>query len=93
MKILSFYHSRLPNPAGALTRARASVEQEFATLRAEQPRLLDLALNEAEAIAWVNDFPELVFPALAEEKAQQVLQWHSAQQRVIQSAPVLAFAA
>src|SRR2546423_15034603 len=37
--------------------------------------LLRLALNEAEAIAWETEFPHLVFPMLATEKAQAVATW------------------
>ena len=77
----------------ALATARAALEQEFSWLGVEQPRVLELALNEAEAVAWETGFPELLFPALAEEKVAEVAEWHARQQRVQRVAPMLAFAA
>src|SRR6267142_3597661 len=44
--------------------------------------LLRLALNEAEAIAWETEFPHLVFPMLATEKAQAVAAWDARQQSI-----------
>ena len=55
--------------------------------------LLRLALNEAEALAWETDYPQLVFPVLATEKAQAVARWQ-VRQRVVRSGPTaFAFAA
>jgi hypothetical protein len=48
-------------------------------------RLLRLALNEAEALAWQTDFPHLVFPMLATEKAQSVVAWNGRQRTARQS--------
>lgn len=45
-------------------------------------RLLRLALNEAEALAWQTMYPQLVFPTLATEKAQAVAAWNTRQQSV-----------
>ena len=47
-----------------------------------EDRLLRLALNEAEALAWQTVFPNLVFPALAAEKVQAVAAWNTHQQLV-----------
>src|SRR6266850_216040 len=44
--------------------------------------LLRLALNEAEALAWQTEFPHLVFPALATEKAQAVVVWSNRQRSI-----------
>src|SRR5437773_3237882 len=44
--------------------------------------LLRLAMNEAEALAWETEYPHLVFPTLATEKAQAVAVWHSRQQSI-----------
>jgi len=41
----------------------------------EEKHLLDLALNEAEAIACETGVPELVLLTLAEEKVQVTRQW------------------
>ena len=46
----------------------------------EDHRLLALALNEAEALAWNTEFPHLFFPMLGEEKARTSLAWHQRQQ-------------
>jgi hypothetical protein len=50
-------------------------------------KLLRLAVNEAEALAYETDYPHLVFPALAEEKAQQVAAWETRQQVIAGYAP------
>jgi hypothetical protein len=56
-------------------------------------RLVRLALNEAEAVAWQTKYPHLVFPALATEKIQAVAAWNARQQSVRQNSPVIALAA
>src|SRR6185503_266055 len=50
--------------------------------------LLRLALNEAEAIAWETEFPHLVFPMLAMEKAQSVATWFARQRSMNRAASV-----
>ena len=39
----------------------------------EQNTLLRRAANDAAALAWVTQYPLLLFPALLEEKAQEAL--------------------
>jgi hypothetical protein len=39
-------------------------------------RLFRVALNEAEALAWETEYPQLVFPALAEEKIGAIAAWY-----------------
>jgi hypothetical protein len=56
-------------------------------------RLVRLALNEAEAVAWQTKYPHLVFPALATEKVQAVGAWNARQQSVRRNSPVIALAA
>jgi hypothetical protein len=46
-----------------------------ANLGMERKRLLELALNEAEALACETGVPELVMLTLAEEKVQTTRQW------------------
>ena len=53
--------------------------------------LLRLALNEAEAIAWDTEFPHLVFPMLATEKAQTVATWLARQRSMNRVPSVRAF--
>jgi hypothetical protein len=45
-------------------------------------RILRLALNEAEALAWQTVYPHLLFPALATEKIQTVADWNHHQQAI-----------
>src|SRR4051812_4153391 len=49
------------------------------TLR-HQERMLKLALNEAEALAWQTAVPQLVFPTLAAEKVRALEDWNTRQQ-------------
>ncbi len=42
-------------------------------------KLFQLALNEAEAVAWQTGYPQLVFPALALEKVQAAAGWNARQ--------------
>ena len=56
-------------------------------------RLLTLALNEAEAIAWQAGYPELLFPVLATEKVEALAAWNVRQKAVCRSTAELAFAA
>lgn len=58
---------------------KSQVLAEFQDRVAGQQRLLELAVNEAEALAWQTDFPHLFFPALAAEKATAVAGWNSRQ--------------
>jgi hypothetical protein len=39
-------------------------------------RLFRVALNEAEALAWETEYPQLVFPSLAEEKIEAISAWY-----------------
>jgi hypothetical protein len=77
----------------AVANVRANIEREFSTLLEEQPHVLRLALNEAEAIAWQTDFPHLVFPTLGMEKAQAVADWHRHQSFIRRTHTRLAVAA
>ncbi len=40
-------------------------------------RLFRVALNEAEALAWETEYPQLVFPTLAEEKIEAISAWYN----------------
>lgn len=77
-----------------LDNAKAGIVNEFRDKLADYSHLLELAVNEAEALAWETDFPELLFPSLALEKANNVAAWNSRQQAIRQStAAKLALAA
>ena len=83
----------LRNMRNVVATVRTIVEREFSLLLEQQPRLLRLALNEAEALAWETGIPHLVFPTLAMEKIQSVAAWHARQKFVPQSQSSFALAA
>jgi len=76
-----------------IEQARQSVVAEFKQTIQTHDHLLQLALNEAEALAWQTAYPHLVFPALAAEKAQSLAAWHQHQQTVWRGEPRVALAA
>lgn len=55
--------------------------------------LLQLAANEAEALAWQTPYPHLFFPVLAEEKIHAVIRWNYHQNLIRQHQSVLSQAA
>jgi hypothetical protein len=65
---------------------------EFRKSFGSNERLLQLALNEAEALAWQTGYPQLVFPELAHEKAQAVTSWKARQAAFIEHEPHLVLA-
>lgn len=65
-----------------LDQAKANVIAEFSQSLKGREHVLELAVNEAEAIAWQTEFPYLVFPTLAQEKATSVANWAAHQRRV-----------
>ena len=70
--------------------ARKNIVAEFRERVQEHQHVLELALNEAEALAWQTDFPQLLFPTLALEKASAVTGWHDRQQALRRrTAPLL----
>ena len=62
--------------------AKKALLAEFQNQFGGSEQLLRLALNEAEALAWQTNYPHLVFPALAAEKARAILDWSAHQQAV-----------
>jgi len=83
----------LPSPEPQPIRAaRAMLERDFACLLKEEPRVLELALKEAEALAWETGVPELVLLTLAEEKAAGVALWHDRQEALRHHGQIRAFA-
>lgn len=81
--------SRVPVPCAKFLRqlhdTKLAIVDEFSPKTS--PQLLRLALNEAEALAWQSGVPELVFPALALEKAQTLAAWQI-RQRSLQETEV-----
>jgi len=72
---------------------KAQVVAEFRDQLEDHQHVLELALNEADALAWQTGFPQLLFPTLAVEKAHAVTGWYLRQQSLQQrTAPLLAAA-
>ena len=67
------------NFLGQIEKTKEAILAKFRATLGAQGQLLRLALNEAEALAWQTDYPHLVFPALAVEKAQAVATWDARQ--------------
>jgi hypothetical protein len=76
-----------------IQKTKDAIFNEFRKSRAAHDRLLQLALTEAEALAWQTEYPHLVFPVLAREKAEAVVAWQTHQHSIRQTNPVLALAA
>jgi hypothetical protein len=76
-----------------IEKAKDAILTQFLENLEAHEHLLRLALNEAEAIAWETDFPHLVFPMLAAEKAQAVATWLARQRSMDRAASVRALRA
>src|SRR5437667_11399416 len=76
-----------------LQKTKAAIAAEFREAFGAPEPLLHLALNEAEALAWQTDYPYLVFPALATEKAAAVANWQARQRSIWGDRSTYAFAA
>jgi hypothetical protein len=79
--------------ATLIERARTAIFSEFRRGLEDYEHLLRLAMNEAEALAWQTDYPHLLFPTLAAEKAQAVANWQSHQHFLKRTRSSLALAA
>ncbi len=56
--------------------AKRNLAAQFHGQEAVPDQLVNLALNEAEALAWQSGYPQLVFPALATEKVTAASAWY-----------------
>lgn len=70
-----------------VAKAKDVIMAQFHELVADHEEVLRLALNEAEALAWQSEYPELVFQDLAEEKAARVVSWVAHQKSVLSGLP------
>jgi len=68
-----------------IERVKQAVLDEFHETMDAHNQMVRLAVNEAEALAWETDYPHLIFPALAQEKAQQVTSWEARQREIRRS--------
>ena len=78
---------------GQIKKTKQAILTEFRSVLSTHEQLLRLALKEAEALAWQTDYPHLVFPVLATEKAQAVAAWQTRQRAMQGTFPARAFAA
>jgi hypothetical protein len=74
-------------------RTRAAILGEFRQRLLPYEQLLQLALNEAESLAWQTRYPHLLFPTLAREKAEEVVAWRDRQQSLLHTNRPLTLAA
>lgn len=79
--------------AALLTQAKQTLIAEVAAAGQLGERMIQLVVNEAEALAWETEYPHLLFPALALEKVQGASEWQRKQGRIRQVSPLMAFAA
>ena len=68
-----------------IEQAKQAVLDEFRDTMDAHNQMVRLAVNEAEALAWETDYPHLVFPTLAHEKAQEVTSWEARQREIRRS--------
>src|ERR1041385_4351655 len=69
-----------------IQKTKEAILSEFRQSLDAPERLLRLALNEAEAVAWQTGYPQLVFPLLATEKVQNLAASHARQRSVAETA-------
>ena len=72
---------------------KEAIFAEYSRVFSVPERLVRLALNEAEAVAWQTKYPHLIFPTLATEKVRAVTAWNARQQSVRENSPVIVLAA
>ena len=75
-----------------LRRFKSLLADEYRDAFREQRQLLDLVLNEAEALAWQTDYPHLLFPVLATEKIEAAVAWRQRQESLAHRSPQWALA-
>lgn len=79
--------------AAQIAWTKINLVSEFKKTFGVQERVIRLAVNEAEALAWETDYPHLVFPALALEKVNGAAVWQQRQQLIRRPHAVYALAA
>jgi type II secretory pathway predicted ATPase ExeA len=58
------------------------IHRALASAPEPRKRLIELAVNEAEALAWQTGLPDLVFLTLAEEKLDALDTWLARQEKL-----------
>lgn len=75
-----------------IAQTRAAILAESARVQSADARLIRLAVNEAESLAWQTSYPHLVFPTLATEKIEALATWNRRQEAMRERSPVWALA-
>jgi len=73
-----------------IDQARNRIANEFQETLDSHAQFFQLALKEAEALAFQTDYPHLLFPSLAVEKLQTVSAWQARQEILRQRREVFA---
>lgn len=81
-KITGFCLASCQKLISQIQKAKNSILTEYRERRATRQHMLELALTEAEALAWQTSYPHLVFPLLAQEKAEEVAAWERRQRSI-----------
>jgi hypothetical protein len=76
-----------------IEQVKNKIAGEFRELVEANHKSFQLALNEAEALAWQTEYPQLLFPALALEKIQAVATRRARQEALRRSYSVFVEAA
>ena len=74
----------LANAAMSVLRERLRIELAQMHLGELPGHLIAQALRDADSVAAMNPFPQLVLPVLAEEKIQAAKLWHQRQQQILE---------
>jgi hypothetical protein len=77
----------------AVHELKRSIVEEFQARVPAHGRMIESAVNEAEALAWQTPFPHLFFPALAREKAAAATRWAARQESMQTNLALRALAA
>jgi len=76
-----------------IKQAKADVLTEFRGAFKAHESLLQIAIAEADALAWQTDYPHLLFPVLATEKIQNAANWKKRQKFLLRDNSAYALAA
>jgi uncharacterized protein (DUF2267 family) len=74
----------LANVALPVLRERLRIELAQQHLNELPGHLIAQALRDADSVAALNPYPQLVLPVLAEEKVQAAKVWHQRQQQILE---------
>ena len=70
-----------------IQRTKRELASQFRRTFAGNEGMLRQVLNEAEAVAFLTEYPQLVFPTLALEKVEGAVAWQRHQQEIRRGQP------